>query len=109
MRPKPDVAAFDAVTTTVAGFTPFVGTSAAAPHVAGAAALLLSKNPFLSPADVQDALRSTAADIGPLGDDDASGSGRIDVLAAARRIAPPECAARADCPSACPLETCSGG
>jgi len=26
-RPKPDVAAFDTVTTTVAGFTPFAGTS----------------------------------------------------------------------------------
>jgi hypothetical protein len=81
-RPKPDVAAFDDVTTTVPGFAPFRGTSAAAPHSAAVAALLLSKNPNLTPAQVQSILTSTAADIGPPGFDDAAGFGRIDALAA---------------------------
>src|SRR5262249_10039050 len=46
-RLKPDLAGFDGVMTTLpAGgeFNPFFGTSAAAPHVAAVAALLLSKN-----------------------------------------------------------------
>src|SRR5262249_19496459 len=77
-RPKPDLAAFDYVTTTVPGFAPFPGTSAAAPHSAAVAALLLSKNPNLTPAQVQSILTSTAVDIGPPGFDDAAGFGRID-------------------------------
>ena len=39
---KPDLIATDAVSTTVPGYTRFVGTSAACPHVAGAVALLVS-------------------------------------------------------------------
>ncbi len=39
---KPDVAAADGVTTHTPGFLPFFGTSAAAPHGAGIAALILS-------------------------------------------------------------------
>jgi subtilisin family serine protease len=61
-RPKPDLAAFDDVATTVPGFAPFRGTSAAAPHSAAVAALLLSKNPNLTPAQVQSILTSTAVD-----------------------------------------------
>ncbi|HJQ85080.1 MAG TPA: S8 family serine peptidase, partial [Candidatus Binatia bacterium] len=68
-RAKPDLAAFDQVATTVPGLAPFVGTSAAAPHVAAVAALLLAKNPFLAPVDVAAALRAGAVDVGPLGPD----------------------------------------
>src|SRR5207237_6268458 len=40
-RAKPDVAAADGVNTSLPDFTPFFGTSAAAPHVAAVAALLM--------------------------------------------------------------------
>lgn len=42
------------------GYTDFSGTSQAAPHVAGAAALLLSAKPSLSPSDVLDAIFESA-------------------------------------------------
>jgi hypothetical protein len=88
-RPKPDLAAFDGVATTLpAGgpFNPFFGTSAAAPHSAAVAALLLSKNPRLTPAQVQSILTSTAADIEAPGFDDTAGFGRIDALAAINAV-----------------------
>jgi subtilisin family serine protease len=88
-RPKPDIAAFDYVTTTVPGFAPFPGTSAAAPHSAAVAALLLSKNPNLTPAQVRSILTSTAVDIGPAGFDNAAGFGRIDALAAFNAFSAP--------------------
>jgi subtilisin family serine protease len=88
-RPKPDVASFDDVSTTVPGFIPFRGTSAAAPHAAAIAALLLSKNPNLTPAQVQSILTSNAVDIGAPGFDDAAGFGRIDALAAFNTLSLP--------------------
>lgn len=56
------------------------GTSFAAPHVAGAAALLLSMNSQLSPAMVDSLLETTAVDSGPLGKDNDYGAGRLDLL-----------------------------
>jgi hypothetical protein len=47
-RQKPNLAGADAVATSVPGFAPFSGTSAAAPSVAGVAALALSAKPTLS-------------------------------------------------------------
>jgi subtilisin family serine protease len=88
-RPKPDIASFDDVSTTVPGFIPFRGTSAAAPHAAAIAALLLSKNPNLTPAQVQSILTSKAVDIGAPGFDDAAGFGRIDALAAFNALSLP--------------------
>lgn len=93
-RAKPDLVAFDGVLTTVPGFGVFYGTSAAAPHSAAVAALLLSKNPFLTPADVQRILTSTSVDIGAPGRDDLAGAGRLDALAAIR-------ATPASCPGGC--------
>jgi len=46
------------------------------------AALLLTKNRALTPAQLQAALTSTAVDIGPGGFDDASRFGRLDAFAA---------------------------
>src|SRR5215831_12716332 len=84
-RAKPDLAAFDGVSISNAGGFPacppscaFFGTSAASPHTAGVAALLLQKDPSMTPGGVQIALRQGAADIGPVGFDDASGFGRLD-------------------------------
>jgi len=53
-------------------------------HTAGVAALLLQRNPLLTPAAVQTALRAGAAEIGAVGFDDASGFGRLDALASAQ-------------------------
>ena len=47
----------------MSGFDPFFGTSAAAPHAAAIAALVLSGNPGISPAEVRSALTGTAIDI----------------------------------------------
>ena len=58
--------------------TAISGTSMAAPHVSGATALLLQKNPDWTPKEVKMALRSTAVDIGePI---NTQGYGRMDTL-----------------------------
>lgn len=62
------------------------GTSMAAPHVAGAAALLVSLRPDLSPSQVKGLLLESARDIGPAGVDDASGRGLLDVSEAVQLI-----------------------
>jgi subtilisin family serine protease len=110
-RPKPDIAGFDDVSTTLSGFSPFFGTSAAAPHVAAVAALLLSKNPFLAPAQIQSTLRTAAIDIGTSGFDYVAGAGRLDALAAENAVAPP-CPSDAACNDGNPcngVETCRSG
>ena len=77
VRQKPDITAADGVMTSVPGFDPFFGTSAAAPHAAAIAALVLSGNPGIDPAEVREALISTAIDIGEPGVDGRSGAGVI--------------------------------
>ncbi len=80
-RIKPDLVAPDGVSTST--YLPFTGTSASAPHVAGAAALLKSINSSLTPSDVRSALENTAKDLGNKGKDNLYGSGRIDAWKAA--------------------------
>ncbi|UGS38856.1 IPT/TIG domain-containing protein [Capillimicrobium parvum] len=48
VRQKPQLAAADGVQTTVPGFKPFYGTSAAAPSAAGVAALVISARPSMN-------------------------------------------------------------
>ena len=61
----------------------FNGTSAAAPLAAGVAALVLQANPALSPIQVNERLRSTATDLGPVGPDTIFGYGLVQAPAAA--------------------------
>ena len=62
------------------------GTSFAAPHVAGAMALLLSVDPHLTVAELETALMQSAADKGDSGADNAYGYGLLDVRAAYNRF-----------------------
>ncbi|MFD9737590.1 ricin-type beta-trefoil lectin domain protein [Umezawaea sp. NPDC059074] len=57
-RLKPDLTAFDKVSTTMYGAQGFSGTSASAAHVAGAAAVFKSANPQLDASQIQTALQS---------------------------------------------------
>ena len=57
---SPDVTGPDGSQTSVTGFTPFYGTSAAAPNVAGVAALLQQLQPGISPASVASILVKSA-------------------------------------------------
>jgi subtilisin family serine protease len=56
---------------------PFAGTSAAAPQAAGLAAVLWSSRPSWTPAQVTQALRESAIDLGPPGHDHETGYGLI--------------------------------
>jgi len=64
------------------------GTSMAAPHVTGAIAHLWALAPEATPAQLYNALITTAKDLGTAGKDDPTGYGVIDVNAAARILAP---------------------
>lgn len=70
------------------------GTSMAAPHVAGAVAMLWSLAPDASPNAIYTALMMTAKDLGDTGKDPFYGHGAIDVNAAARLLAPEAFAGR---------------
>jgi subtilisin family serine protease len=62
-RVKPDITGYDNVSTNLDQFASFSGTSAAAPHVAGAAALIKSANSNLDAAQLQAQLESRATGI----------------------------------------------
>ena len=92
-RLKPDAVALDGICVTGAGGFGqqscqsgghrFFGTSAAAPHAAGIAALLLECQPSLSRVALRDALLDSAIDLGEGGPDPVYGNGRLNALAAA--------------------------
>ena len=77
---KPDIMGPDGVSSYTYGAFYFYGTSAASPHVAGAAALLLSENPTLTADDLQNKLEADAIDIGAAGKDNIYGSGRLNLI-----------------------------
>jgi Ca2+-binding RTX toxin-like protein len=91
VRLKPDIVAPDSVSTTVEGFETFSGTSAAAPHVAGMAALMLQAaggSGSLTPAEVRSLLQQTANDIAASGMDNQSGAGLVQADAALQLLIP---------------------
>lgn len=69
------------------GFINLDGTSMACPHVAGVAALMLSKNNAVPPATVKTTVMATAVNIGATPNE--MGSGRVDALAAVNRTPAP--------------------
>jgi subtilisin-like proprotein convertase family protein len=77
VRNKPEITAADGVQTSLSDFNPFFGTSAAAPHAAAIAALVLSGNPGLPSSEVREALINTAVDIEKPGPDNFTGAGVI--------------------------------
>jgi thermitase len=70
------------------------GTSAACPHVAGAAALVLSLRPDLSADQLAEILEASADDEGPAGKDQQEGYGRLNVLRAVQMAADPNILSR---------------
>jgi hypothetical protein len=58
------------------------GTSMAAPHVSGVAALIKARNPGFSPADIRNRLLASAVDIGPPGPDSRFGYGVVNAYRA---------------------------
>ncbi len=90
-RPFPDVVApgVDVATTDRFGlFQTASGTSVAAPHVSGLAALLRSGQHTLTVAGLEQAIVGTAHDLGPTGVDNTYGAGRVDAAAAYASVAP---------------------
>jgi subtilisin family serine protease len=83
---KPDISAADGTTARTPGFSPFFGTSAAAPHAAGVAAIVKSARPSATGAQIFNALTSTALDIRAPGVDRDSGYGIVMALAAVNAI-----------------------
>ena len=86
IRQTPDIAAITGTNTTFFGFDidedddefpNFFGTSAAAPHAAAVAALLLDADPTLTPDQIYTRLQTTAEDIGEPGFDNLTGNGLI--------------------------------
>ena len=96
LRDKPEIAAPDGGNTAFFGIDVdqdgvlnFFGTSAAAPAVAGIAALLMDAAPGRPAAAIGGALRATTRDVAAPGPDIATGSGLIDPLAALALVEPP--------------------
>ena len=72
---------------TVAGeFIPHTGTSFAAPHVAGAVALLIGASPTSTDSEIEAALVGGATDLGEIGADDVFGAGLLNLVRSAELL-----------------------
>ncbi len=94
VRQKPDLAAADGVSTSVPGFLPFYGTSAAAPHAGAIAALLKSYNPALTASQIRVALVAGCLEIEAAGVDPDSGAGLLMATNALQAAPVPDPSAR---------------
>jgi len=74
-RDKPEISAPDRVATSLS--SSFAGTSAASPHAAGAAALVLAAHPGFTTTQIRGELSATAKDVSAAGFDFRTGYGRI--------------------------------
>lgn len=81
---KPDAAGADGVSTATPTFQPFFGTSAAAPHLAGIAALVKSVNPLLTNMQIRNIMTATTLDNMEPGIDRDSGYG---IVSASKAVA----------------------
>lgn len=95
LRFKPEISAPDGTNTTFFGadigfdsdsHPNFFGTSAAAPHAAAVAGLMLDASPDMSPAGVNQVLMASAIDIEAVGVDSLSGFGLIDTVDAVQTV-----------------------
>ena len=95
---------------TCAGYTFFSGTSSATGYVSGVAALLLEADPFLDHAGVKAVLESTAVDLEAPGKENATGSGRVDAVAAvtAALANGNHCVAKQSSCGGTPVVSCTG-
>jgi hypothetical protein len=117
VRQKPDVAAADGVATATPGFNPFFGTSAAAPHAAAIAALVLHARPNVKSMGnanattfVRSLFQTTSLDIEAMGIDRDSGSGIVMADRATVPCAGPSNGMPCNDGNACTSnDTCQGG
>lgn len=89
---KPDIVApgDGSVSTDLGGgYGSFTGTSAATPRVAAILALMKQAAPLAGPADLAQALLTTARDLGPAGPDNRYGAGSPEAAAAIDALGPP--------------------
>ena len=86
---KPELTAADGVTCKTPGFQPFFGTSAAAAHVAGVAALVKSAKPSLTGAQILQILINTAMDNMAPGPDINGGYGVVNAQTAVQAALAP--------------------
>jgi thermitase len=85
------------------------GTSMAAPHVAGLAALVWAADPHLTNDEVTVIIEGTAVDVGNPGWDEEHGQGRIDAYAALQGFLPPPTSTPTSTPAATPTSTPTAG
>ena len=76
-RQKPDLAGPDGVSNAVFAPQEFYGTSAATPHITGAAALVWSAYPQATAPEIRDFLINNTIDLGPSGPDNETGAGLL--------------------------------
>lgn len=100
-RRKPDIAGLARVTTAAYKGEPFYGTSAAAPHVSGAAALVFGAQQGATNDQVRAFLEKNAKDLEEPGPESKTGFGRLN-------LGPPEAAQAKSSPTASAAATANG-